>query len=120
MLIFRCKLLIVGGGTGGCSMAAKFARHLKKDEDIIIVEPSKMHYYQPLFTLVGGGIENLKRSGRLMNDVLPSSAKRLDDAVKYFDPKANSITTAKGDTIKYEYMIVAVGLQLNYNKVRQF
>lgn len=37
-----CKILVVGGGTGGCTMAAKFARKLKGSSDqIIIVEPKE-------------------------------------------------------------------------------
>lgn len=101
-------------------MAAKFAKYLDKKNDIIIVEPSNTHYYQPLFTLVGGGIEDLNSASRPMNDVLPSNAKRINDSVKHFDPKDNCVTTEKGDMIKYEYMIVAVGLQLNYDKVFLF
>lgn len=43
MNIFRCKLLVIGGGTGGCTMAAKFARRLKKDA-VIVLEPSSVSY----------------------------------------------------------------------------
>lgn len=114
---FSCKLLIVGGGTGGCTMAAKFAKNWDRKNDIIIVEPSSTHYYQPLFTLVGGGIEDLSTASRPMKEVLPTSAKRITDFVQHFDPNNNTVITSKGDKIKYEYMIVAVGLQLNYDKV---
>lgn len=110
-------MLIVGGGTGGCTMAAKFAKYLDKKNDIIIAEPCNTHYYQPLFTLVGGGIEDLSNARRPMDQVLPSNVRRITDCVKHFDPKDNLVITSKGDAIKYEYMIVAVGLQLNYNEV---
>lgn len=40
-LTSRCQLLVVGGGSGGCSMAAKFARKLKKNA-VIILEPSSV------------------------------------------------------------------------------
>lgn len=38
-----CKLLIIGGGAGGCSIAAKFAKKLGKN-DIIVVEPSDVSF----------------------------------------------------------------------------
>lgn len=111
-----CKLLVVGGGSGGCAVAAKFARSLKQNE-IIIVEPATTHYYQPMFTLIGGGIKDLSEAGRPTSDVLPTKAKWLKDSVVTFDPKNNSVSTKKGDTIKYDFMLVAMGLQLDYNKV---
>ena len=47
------NVLIVGGGTGGITVAARL--HRAGVHDVTIVEPSSSHYYQPLFTLVGGG-----------------------------------------------------------------
>lgn len=44
LLYFRCKLLVVGGGSGGCTVAAKFARRLNKDS-VIILEPSNVSFY---------------------------------------------------------------------------
>ncbi|KAF5300874.1 hypothetical protein FQR65_LT09036, partial [Abscondita terminalis] len=111
-----CKLLIVGGGTGGCTMAAKFARHLKKNE-IIVIEPSDMHYYQPMFTLVGGGIKTLSDSGRSMKTVLPDKALWIKDEVVDFYPQKNSVSTLNGDSISYDFMLIAMGLQLNYDQI---
>lgn len=49
------KILIVGGGTAGITVAARLTRKIS-GSDIAIIEPSDKHYYQPLWTLVGGGI----------------------------------------------------------------
>ena len=40
-VMFECryKLVVVGGGSGGCSVAAKFARKLRPKE-IAIIEPA--------------------------------------------------------------------------------
>lgn len=112
----RCKLLIVGGGAGGCTMASKFARHLKKNE-MIVIEPSDMHYYQPMFTLIGGGIKKLSDSGKLMKSVLPDNATWIKDRVVDFNPHKNTVNTLNGDTISYEFLIIAMGLQLNYEQI---
>ncbi|MGW0582413.1 hypothetical protein ACWD25_42275, partial [Streptomyces sp. NPDC002920] len=47
------QVLIIGGGTAGISVAARLQR--AGIRDIGIVEPAITHYYQPLWTLVGGG-----------------------------------------------------------------
>ena len=46
-------IVIVGGGTAGITTAARLIR--AGQHDIAIIEPSNQHYYQPLFTVVGGG-----------------------------------------------------------------
>ena len=45
--------MIVGGGTAGLTTAARLIR--AGQHDIAVIEPSSQHYYQPLFTVVGGG-----------------------------------------------------------------
>ena len=52
-----------------------------------------------------------------MKDVLPKEAEWLKDSVVSFDPENNKIKTKKGDTIQYEIMIVALGLQINWDIV---
>lgn len=111
-----CRLLVVGGGAGGCTIAAKFSKQMKKD-DIIILEPADKHYYQPMFTLIGGGIKKLDDSYKPMKDVLPTSAKWLKNAAVEFDPKSNTVTTDNGDIIEYDYLLVAMGLQTYYNQI---
>ena len=63
---YSCKVLVVGGGTGGCSMAAKFANTFKDPKKVIIVEPSPIHFYQPMFTLIGGGLRSYEASKKTM------------------------------------------------------
>lgn len=72
-----CKLLVVGGGTGGCSMAAKFVDKFKGQNQIIIIEPNEIHYYQPMFTLIGGGIRSFEDSKKPMKDTLPKKCKMV-------------------------------------------
>ena len=52
------QIVIIGGGTAGITVAASLRNHDHDDAlDIAIIEPSKDHYYQPAFTLVGSGAE---------------------------------------------------------------
>lgn len=113
-----CKILVLGGGTGGCSMAAKLSRKFKeKPSHVIVVEPAENHYYQPFFTLIGGGIGNVEKCRRSMKDVLPKNAQWIKDCVIEIDPKKNNIKTKNGDTVDYEILIVALGLKLNWQAV---
>ncbi|KAL6259777.1 hypothetical protein P5V15_009689 [Pogonomyrmex californicus] len=112
-----CKILVVGGGTGGCSMAAKLSKMLNDPKQVIILEPSDVHYYQPLFTLIGGGISSYSSSRKYMKEVLPKNAKWLKTSIVEFQPDVNKVLTHDGDTIQYDIMIVALGLQLSWDKI---
>lgn len=48
------KIVVVGGGAGGLSSAAMLLRKGGLSADVAVVEPSSSHFYQPLWTLVGG------------------------------------------------------------------
>ncbi|XP_068204174.1 sulfide:quinone oxidoreductase, mitochondrial-like [Palaemon carinicauda] len=110
------KLVVVGGGAGGCATAAKFSSKLGKGQ-VAVIDPANMHYYQPMWTLVGGGMKTLEDSGKPMSEVLPRKADWIKRKVVSFDPHNNKVITDKGQEINYEYLVVALGIQLNYEQI---
>ena len=73
------RIVIVGGGTAGITVAARLRR--KGETDIVIVEPSATHVYQPLWTLVGSGHATAEETKRPMADVIPQVYAELDGVV---------------------------------------
>ena len=110
------KLLVVGGGAGGLGAASKFARKLPRGS-VAIVEPHEDHYYQPGFTLVGGGLMTLEANRRKQETLIPSNAEWIKNEVVLFTPTQNAVTLNGGEDIIYEYMIVAMGAHLRFDKV---
>ena len=41
--------------------------------------PLQKHYYQPMWTMVGGGMKTVEQSARPMKDVLPAKADWIQD-----------------------------------------
>ncbi|XP_063053159.1 sulfide:quinone oxidoreductase, mitochondrial [Engraulis encrasicolus] len=111
------KVLVVGGGSGGITMSARMKRKVGAD-NVAVVEPSEMHYYQPIWTLVGAGAKNLESSGRPTASVMPSGVKWIKSKVTEVNPDTNSVRTDCGKEISYEYLIVALGLQLHYERIK--
>lgn len=70
-----------------------------------------------MFTLIGGGMKGLSQSYKSMASVLPKKAKWYQESAVELDPKNNTVTTSNGRNIKYDVLLVATGLQLNYNKI---
>ncbi len=63
------RVLIVGGGTGGISVASRLRR--AGVIDIGVLEPSEAHHYQPMWTLVGGGLATPAETERTEASVMP-------------------------------------------------
>jgi sulfide:quinone oxidoreductase len=110
------QILIVGGGTAGITVASRILNEAP-DADVAVIEPSEKHYYQPLWTLVGGGVFPKEESERSEADVIPSEATWIKDYVESFSPAENSLCTRSGQTITYDYLIVAPGIQVNWDKI---
>uniref|UniRef100_A0A8D0CIA4 Sulfide:quinone oxidoreductase, mitochondrial n=1 Tax=Scleropages formosus TaxID=113540 RepID=A0A8D0CIA4_SCLFO len=111
------KVLVLGGGSGGIAMSARMKRKVGA-ENVAVVEPSEMHYYQPLWTLVGAGAKSVKGSGRPTASVVPSGVKWIKSHVQEINPDKNTVRTGDGKEISYKYLIVALGLQLHYEKIK--
>jgi|SRR5690625_480225 len=113
---FHYEVLIVGGGTGGIWTAAKLSRenpHLK----IGIIEPSETHYYQPAWTLVGGGAYDFEDSKRSMESVIPYGTDWIKDKAVSFDPDKNLVTTGTNAAYSYDFLIIAAGVKFDYSLI---
>jgi sulfide:quinone oxidoreductase len=109
-------VLIVGGGSGGLGVAARLAAVLPPGS-VAVVEPSETHYYQPLWTLVGGGVFPKEITARPEADYIPDGVVWIRDRVRGFDPTARVVETASGERLGYEQLVVALGIQLDWHKI---
>lgn len=110
-------VLIVGGGTAGITVAAQLLNQ-EAAPKVTIVDPSKTHDYQPIWTLVGGGVFPREISRRSMADVIPRGVNWIRDRVTSFDPERNEIQTEGGKSLTYNELVVAAGIQLNWDAVK--
>lgn len=112
----RHQVLVIGGGTGGISVAARLCRAMRKP-DVAVLEPAEAHYYQPAWTLVGGLAFDKRKTARPMASVMPRRATWIRDAATSIDPDQRVVTTRGGDSIRYERLVVAAGLSLLWDRI---
>ncbi len=110
-------VLIVGGGAAGISVAHDM-RKQNRNIDIAIIEPSEKHYYQPAFTIVGGGAYKLKNALRQTANLIPKKVAWLKERAARFEPDENSILLASGDRVTYDYLVVCPGIQLDWDRIK--
>ncbi|MGC1213339.1 MAG: FAD/NAD(P)-binding oxidoreductase [Micromonospora sp.] len=108
-------VVIVGGGTAGISVAARLRR--QGVTDIALVEPSEHHYYQPLWTLVGSGLAKAGETVRPQGKLIPKGVTWIRDRATSADPDNRTVTLGSGDTLAYDQLVMAPGLQLDFDAV---
>lgn len=109
-------IVIVGGGAAGAAVAASLLRR-KRDLDIAIIDPADIHYYQPGWTMVGGGIFQAADTAKEMAAVLPPRAKWIKASVAGFEPERNSVVIEGCRAIRYNHLVVCPGIKLNWSSV---
>ncbi|ABM10729.1 NAD(P)/FAD-dependent oxidoreductase [Paenarthrobacter aurescens] len=109
------RILIIGGGNAGLSVAARLRN--QGQSDVGIIEPGEQHYYQPLWTLVGGGCADANESVRPQASVTPQGVAWIKDAATGIDPESRSVSLASGATISYDYVVVCPGIQLDWDRI---
>jgi sulfide:quinone oxidoreductase len=107
------SILIIGGGSAGIATASSLFNR-DKSLDIAIVEPSETHYYQPGWTMVGGGIFHPQQTVQPMHAVMPNRVTHIKAAAASFKPEYNTVTLEDGRTISYDYLVMAPGLKLDW------
>ncbi len=109
-------IIIIGGGAGGIATAASILNR-RKEADIAIIEPQTEHYYQPGWTMVGGGIFDQKTTMRKTANLMPAGVRWVQSPCKSFEPEHNQITLEDGTTLGYKILITAPGLKLDWEAV---
>jgi len=110
-------VLFIGGGNAGLSSAAHLL--LKRPSLAVgIIEPSSKHYYQPAWTLVGGGVYDIKDTRREEKDYIPIGATWLQEHAQTFHPDENKVTTKEGHIYTYDFLVVCPGIQLNWDHIK--
>ena len=109
-------VLVIGGGAAGISTAASILRR-RKDTNIAIVEPKTTHYYQPGWTLVGGGVFRRDQTKREMEGLMPKGVQWIKAACAGFEPERNQIVLEDGERVGYKVLVVAPGLKLNWDGI---
>jgi sulfide:quinone oxidoreductase len=116
MAAMHHRVVIVGGGAGGISAAASLLRR-RPGLDIAIIEPAGEHYYQPGWTLVGGGVFKVAQTRRPMANVMPKGVTWIRAGVSGFDPHNNAVILPDQRRVGYDLLVVATGNRLAWEEI---
>ncbi len=109
-------IIIVGGGAAGLAVAASL-KSRKSSLDIAVIDPADIHYYQPGWTMVGGGIFEASDTAKTIGSLIPRGVTWIKSAVAAFEPKDDAVILDGCRVVKYKRLIVAPGLKLAWDRV---
>ncbi len=112
----KFDVVIVGGGAGGVSVAASL-KSRKPDLSVAIIDPADIHYYQPGWTMVGGGIFEAQDTAKTMGSLIPKGVHWIKSAVAAFEPENDAVILDGCRVVKYDRLVVCPGLKLDWGKI---
>jgi NADH dehydrogenase len=107
----KTKILIVGGGFGGIKAALELAEDDKAAVTLLSNE-TEFRYYPSLYHTATGG--NKRNSSIPLSTILPKSVDILHGEATTVDKRAKTLTTATGEVLTYDYLILSLGVVTNY------
>ena len=110
------RIVIVGGGAAGLDIAARLERALAQP-DITVIDPAAVHFYQPGFTLVAGGVFTPNEIQRPQSSLIPAGVRLIPDSVVSIEAERNRLSTASHGVIEYDYLVLAPGLEMHFDVI---
>jgi len=110
------NIVVVGGGAGGLMATVRLSK-AASNAKITLIAPNEIHLYQPGQVFMAAGLYTESDIQRNNTDFIPDSVNWVKDEVTVFDPDNNKVTTAQNGDISYDYLVVATGLEYNYEGI---
>ena len=115
----NARIVIIGAGAGGTSLVNRLMERLD-GAAITILDPSAEHLYQPGLSLVAAGLKPASYTQSKTTDWLPKGITLITEAAAAIDPIAKTVATSGGQSVAYDFLIVAPGLVLDHDAIEGF
>jgi sulfide dehydrogenase [flavocytochrome c] flavoprotein subunit len=113
----KARVVVIGGGFGGAT-AAKYIRQWAPEIEVVLIEREATFVSCPLSNLVLGGSEKIENLTTGYDALQKKHGVRVvrDEAVA-IDAGKKEVRLARGDTLKYDRLIVSPGVDFQFDQV---
>lgn len=115
----NARIVIIGAGAAGTALANRLVRRLEGAR-VTVIDPRTEHLYQPGLTLVATGLKPADYVVSQTTDWLPSEVTLIPEKVAAVDPVAKTVDTEGGQTVEYDWLVIAPGLVLDHDAIEGF
>ncbi|MDT8854126.1 FAD/NAD(P)-binding oxidoreductase [Paracoccaceae bacterium Fryx2] len=115
----RARIVIIGAGAAGTAMVNRLVDRLD-GAVITVIDTRAAHLYQPGLSLVAAGLRPASYTVSKTTDWLPQGITFISESAAAIDPVAKTVGTSGGQTVAYDFLIVAPGLVLDHAAIEGF
>lgn len=113
------RVVVIGGGFGGVSLA----RYLRRNDpklSITLIERDAQYATCPFSNGVLGGLYPLSRVSFTYRQVKAGGIEVINDAALRIDPAARTVALAGGRTLKFDYLVVSPGIDFIWDRIQGY
>ncbi len=108
------RIVILGAGTAGTTLASRLRRVLSdQDWAITVVDRDNVHVYQPGLLFVPFGTYREDELYKPRDSLLPAGVELRLAPVDRVAPDENTVVFADGETLPYDVLVVATGCDID-------
>lgn len=106
----QAKIVIIGAGTAGLTLANKLA---KKRYRPTVIDPRSEHYYQPGFLMAAFGEIDVDKLHKPLRGLLKKRVSLIAEKVVKINTFENKVELMNGEMIDYDVLVVATGTHID-------
>ena len=112
------RVVVIGGGSGGGTVARYVAKDSKGAIDVTLIEPSKRYYTCFFSNLYLGGVRDYASIGHgYENMAVKHGVNVIHDWAASVDLANKTVMLASGAAVPFDRLVVAPGIDLKYESV---
>ncbi len=114
---YKPNIVVAGAGLAGLAAVNRLRKELPS-ANITVIDGKKEHHYQPGYTLLASGVWKSTKKVTYQNaNYIPDGVKWIQSPIAAFEPDENRVRTESGEVVNYDFLVVATGLRLGYEKI---
>jgi len=110
------NVVILGGGIGGVTAATLMSKRLGERAEITLLDKEDMHHFQPSYPWLMMGWRSPDQVLRPLSNLKARNVRISHDEVVAIEPEERRVKTKAGSQ-SYDYLLVALGSQLNPHSI---
>lgn len=111
------RLVVVGGGPGGCTVARYVAKDSKGEIDVTLIDPAKEFTTCFFSNLYVGGIRDFASITHNYDNVKKAGVKVVHSMATGVDRDKKEVVLAGGERVPYDRLVIAPGIDFKYDSV---
>lgn len=112
------KVIVIGGGAGGATVAKYLAKDSNGALDVSLIEPSRRYYTCFFSNLYLGGFRDYESIGHSYGALAADyGVNVIHDWASAVDASARTVSLASGNKLKYDRLVIAPGIDFKFDSV---